>query len=148
MINNLIDIFVYYQEMSHNMNVIAKLTEKINGIDDLKQADMIKYLKEAYKEVDTGKKTRKSPKKAEEGVEKKKREPSAYNIFMKEKMAELKQNGETLTGKELMQKVAGMWNDYKSASSGSEEEKLSKEDEETAKKVVEKIKKSVAKKDK
>ena len=135
--------------MSLNTNVLAKLSEKIECMDNLTQADMIKYLKEAYKEVDTGKKTRKSPKKAEEGVEKKKREPSAYNIFMKEKMAELKQNGETLTGKELMQKVAGMWNDHKNASSESEEDKkLSKEEEETAKKVVEKIKKSVAKKDK
>jgi hypothetical protein len=40
--------------------------------------------------------------------EKKKREPTFYNLFMREKMAELKEDKE-MSGKDKMKKIAEMW---------------------------------------
>lgn len=52
-------------------------------------------------------------------TEKKTREPTAYNIFMKEQMAILKETeeGKILNTKEKMQKIAKMW-------SGKQEEEI------------------------
>lgn len=46
-------------------------------------------------------------------VEKKTRQPTAYNIFMKEQMAILMETeeGKKLSTKEKMQKIAKMWSD-------------------------------------
>lgn len=47
--------------------------------------------------------------------EKKKRGPSAYNVFIKEKLAELRKNEPGLQQKEYMLKAAVLWNEYKEA---------------------------------
>ena len=51
----------------------------------------------------------KEPKLNAKGEEKKKREPTAYNIFIKEKYAELKAQYETLNQKEIMLLAAAAW---------------------------------------
>lgn len=49
--------------------------------------------------------------KKDENSEKPKRKPSAYNIFMKNTMKDLKENG--MTAKEKMKQVAEMWKEFK-----------------------------------
>ena len=118
--------------MANNANVIAKLAEIIDGKDDLTSNDFVKYMKQAYKEASSGKKTKKS----KTDGEKRTREASKYNIFMKEKMAELKaasleDGAEKIAGKDLMKKVAEMWNEEKGKSSDEEkEEKVVEKEEE------------------
>ena len=60
-----------------------------------------------YREV-TNNKTKKV-KKNVEGEEKKKRAPTAYNIFVKEKMAVVKEEFPELNRQDLMKKIAVMW---------------------------------------
>ena len=52
----------------------------------------------------------KAPKK-----EKKTRAPTAYNLFLKAKMAEIKESGADFKGKELMQAAIIEWNKQKTA---------------------------------
>ena len=47
--------------------------------------------------------------------EKKKREPTEYNLFLKEKMAEIKEAGTELKGKDLMKAAIVEWNKKKAA---------------------------------
>ena len=49
--------------------------------------------------------------------EKKKREPTAYNLFLKAKMAEIKEAGTELKGKDLMKAAIVEWNKEKAAKS-------------------------------
>ena len=51
----------------------------------------------------------KTPKLNAKGEEKKKREPSAYNIFIKEKYAEYKASNPEMTAKEVMLAAAAAW---------------------------------------
>ena len=62
----------------------------------------------------------KEPKLNAKGEEKKKREPSAYNIFIKEKYAELKQQNNALTTKEIMLLAAAEWSKKKAETVVSE----------------------------
>ena len=67
----------------------------------------------------------KEPKLNANGEEKKKREPSAYNIFIKEQYAELKLSHPEMSAKEIMLAAAAAWT-AKKASGG---EKVSDPDE-------------------
>ena len=57
----------------------------------------------------------KTPKLNAKGEEKKKREPSAYNIFIKEKYAEYKLSNPEMTAKEVMLAAAAAWTASKQA---------------------------------
>ncbi|KAF7309245.1 hypothetical protein MIND_00294800 [Mycena indigotica] len=57
------------------------------------------------------KKTTKSDKKAPDAAEKPKREPSAYNKFVKENMKPWREANPDKTAKDAMAAVAGMWRD-------------------------------------
>jgi len=76
-----------------------------------------------------------------------KREPSAYNTFMKEKMQEFKNSSSDLNAKDRMKKIAELW---KAKGSSTEEVVPPKEEEEPKKEEVAeeqpKKKKVVAKK--
>ena len=65
-------------------------------------------------------------------VEKVKRKPSAYNIFMKKTMEELKDNG--MNAKEKMKRVAELWKEFKASppkeQDAEEEEEFKEADEE------------------
>lgn len=58
--------------------------------------------------------------KKDSNPEKPKRKPSAYNIFMKKSMEELKDNG--MTAKEKMKRVAELWKEYKASPQKEETE--------------------------
>ena len=55
------------------------------------------------------KKTTKAPKLDKDGNVKPKRAPTAYNLFVKERMGELKKENPELKGSELMKMAAGDW---------------------------------------
>jgi hypothetical protein len=59
---------------------------------------------------------------SDEGVAKKKRAPSAYNIYIKNKMAEIKAKKPELKGKDLMKAAIEAWNADKAAAAASEAE--------------------------
>jgi hypothetical protein len=100
----------------------AFLGEKIDFDDD-----MTGYFEEFTKtlqvekpaKVGKGKKSTSSS--DEEGV-KKKRAPSAYNIYIKNKMAEIKAKKPELKGKDLMKAAIEAWNADKAAAAASEAE--------------------------
>ena len=88
--------------------IVAKFTTLIDADLEYSRADMAKILTTVYREV-TNNKTKKV-KKNVEGEEKKKRAPTAYNIFVKEKMAVVKEEFPELNRQDLMKKIAVMWN--------------------------------------
>jgi hypothetical protein len=65
--------------------------------------------------------------------DKKKREPTEYNLFLKEKMAEIKAAGTTLKGKDLMKAAIELWREKKKSNSSEEEPKAEESDAEEEK---------------
>lgn len=107
------------------------LEDKIDFDDDMKG-----YFTEFIDTLKAPKKT--SPKKAskksdEEKVKKPKRAPSAYNMFISEKMAEIKKENPALKGKELMKAAIEVWNEQKKAAASAKEEVEDKVEEEVSK---------------
>jgi hypothetical protein len=88
------------------------LEEKIDFDEDMKGyfTEFIGTLKPSKK----AKKSKKGEDKADKPV-KPKRAPSAYNMFISEKMAEIKKENPALKGKELMKAAIVAWNDKKAA---------------------------------
>lgn len=70
------------------------------------------------------------------------REPTKYNLFVKDKMALLKQENPELKNVELMAKVAELWNEEKNKSSETESKDESNDDSKDEKKKTKKTKKS------
>lgn len=93
------------------LNTIEKLTaflsEKIEFDDDMKTLfeEFKKNTKDEIKASFKNDRNRKGGAKEE----KKKREPSPYNLFIKEKMAEIKAKKPELKGKELMKEAIEEW---------------------------------------
>lgn len=87
---------------------------------EISLAEMKVMLTDIYKAAGPSKK-KSSKKEKSEVADKPKREPTAYNLFMKEQMENLKAEGSTLTGKEKMQKIAELWKEKKTSSSEEEE---------------------------
>jgi len=87
--------------------VIASFISSFNETDDISLSDMKKRLTSIYKTVSTGKKVKVV------NPDKKKRVPTTYNKFLKEKMAELKENNSTLNAQEKMSYVSELWKEHK-----------------------------------
>jgi hypothetical protein len=79
----------------------------------LTKKEFSKAMGKIYTDLEKGKTAKK------EGVEKKKREPNEYNLFVRSEMAVLKQrvqDGETsLTNREMMTRIGKLWQEKKSA---------------------------------
>jgi hypothetical protein len=86
-----------------------------------------KDLSDALKEVYKSKKTKKSN---DEGDDKQKRKPSAYNIYYSEQSAIIKQREETIpkdermTAKEKMSYIAKLWKEQKSAEKSEDDSEI------------------------
>ena len=87
---------------------------------EISLAEMKVMLTDIYKASSSGKKTKSVKKDKSDATDKPKRQPTAYNLFMKEQMEKLKEDGSSLTGKEKMQKIAELWKEKKSTSSDEE----------------------------
>ena len=92
---------------AQTQEIVTKFVALIDTDLEYSRTDMAKILTTVYREV-TNNKTKKV-KKNVEGEEKKKRAPTAYNIFVKEKMAVVKEEFPELNRQELMKKIAEMW---------------------------------------
>lgn len=152
--------------------IIAEFTTLVNTDQEYTLSELKSILSDVYK-VKTGKKVAakktvkktdgvpsdeeeipkkrgrpaKAPKLDANGDVKKKREPSAYNIFIKEKYAEYKQTNPEMTTKDIMLKAATEWSAKKETGKADEvivEEK--KVVEKVEEKVVEKVEEKAAEK--
>ena len=83
------------------------------------RGELAKMLTEVFKEIREGekgeKKARKTKKvkKDEEGEDKKKREPTAYNLFVKETMSVVREKNPEMSRQDLMREVGRMWKEKK-----------------------------------
>ena len=103
-----INLLVEETTVSTIDKLVVYLSDKIEFDDDMKKLfdDFKKTTKEELKASQKQEKGKRGGKKVEN---KKKREPSAYNLFIKEKMAEIKQKKPELKGKELMKEAIEEW---------------------------------------
>jgi hypothetical protein len=110
--------------------------------------EFVKMMGKIYSDIEKGKdaKVKKQPK---EGEEKKKREPTPYNYFMREQMAILKEKEtegeEKMTAKAKMEHIAALWEQKKAEDreeeKPKEEKKEEKKDDEKPKKEKKEVKK-------
>ena len=128
----------------------AFLEEKIDFDDDMK-GYFEEFLNSIKKPSPPSKSKKTSKKNAEDSAstEKRKRKPSAYNMYISAKMAEIKANDPSKKGKELMKAAIEAWNAQKAEASSSQpaEEKSDSEPETKSKPTAKKnSKKQSAKK--
>jgi len=96
--------------MSFNDDLIKEFSELVLANDtDISLTELKKTLGEVYKTMKTNEKKKKT--------EKPKKAPTAYNIFMKQKMQEIKNSDPSIPPKERMKIISTYW------SSLSKEEK-------------------------
>ena len=125
----------------NNAELATRISTFLNAQTSiLTKKEFSKAMGKIYTDLEKGKTAKK------EGVEKKKREPNEYNLFVRSEMAVLKQrvqDGETsLTNREMMTRIGKLWQEKKSAN-GPE---VKKEVKKPAKKQADKEEKKPAKK--
>jgi hypothetical protein len=115
--------------MSSTQIIMTEFTNVIDVEKEYTRGEMGKILTQIYHEITKGKKPatdkpkkpRKSKKTSDDEEEpKKKREPTKYNIFVKEQMPLIKEEFPELSRQDLMRKVGELW---KMKKEGEEEEK-------------------------
>ena len=105
---------------TQTQKIINEFTTLVDTEKEYTRAELGKMLTEVYRQItsDKPKKTEEKPKKKkskkdkdsdEEAEPKKKREPTAYNLFVKEKMSIVKEEFPELNRQDLMKKVGEMW---------------------------------------
>ena len=104
--------------MTTTEQILTTFTSKVDYDKEYTRGEMAKMLTEVFKEIKEGskKKTKKAKKevKNEEGcVEKKKREPTAYNLYVKEMMSIVKEKNPEMNRQDLMREIGRMWKEKK-----------------------------------
>jgi hypothetical protein len=105
---------------TQTQKIINEFTTLVDTDKEYTRAELGKMLTEVYRQItsDKPKKTDDKPKKKkskkekdsdEEAEPKKKREPTAYNLFVKEQMSIVKDEFPDLNRQDLMRKVGEMW---------------------------------------
>ena len=105
---------------TQTQKIINKFTTLVDIDKEYTRSELGKMLTEVYRQItaDKPKKTDDKPKKKksknendsdEEVKPKKKREPTKYNLFVKEKMSIVKEEFPDLNRQDLMKKVGEMW---------------------------------------
>lgn len=109
--------------MTTTAQIVADFAALFEGKDEeVSLTDMKKSLTEVFKATSSGKKKATKKTNGEDGAsDKPKRSPTKYNIFMKEQMQKLKEEGSSLTGPEKMAHIANLWKQEKASSSSDEE---------------------------
>ena len=99
---------------SINDDLLKSINEFINSQSStVDKKELLEVIKDVFS------KHKKTKKGGDDTVEKQKRKPSAYNLFMKKTMEELKDNG--MTAKEKMKRVADLWKEFKNSPAKNEE---------------------------
>jgi len=131
-------IFIIHLTMSYPINedLLKSINEFIaSQSSTVDKKELLEVIKDVFSRHKKGKKG--------DAVEKVKRKPSAYNIFMKKTMEELKDNG--MNAKDKMKRVAELWKEFKASppkEQDAEDEEEFKEVEEEVAEVDEKPKQS------
>lgn len=103
---------------SINEELLKSINEFISSqSSNVDKKELLEVIKDVFSKHKKSKK--------DENSEKPKRKPSAYNIFMKKSMEELKDNG--MTAKEKMKRVAELWKEYKASPQKNEEDEEKEE---------------------
>jgi len=118
--------------MTTTQQILTTFTSKVDMEKEYTRSELGKMLTEVFKEIREGekgeKKVRKTKKvKTEEGSEKKKREPTAYNLYVKETMSVIKEENPEMSRQDLMREVGRMWKEKKGEEKGEEEEEMKEE---------------------
>lgn len=134
MIFVLLIIFIHLTMSSPiNEDLLKSINEFIaSQSSTVDKKELLEVIKDVFSRHKKGKKS--------DAVEKVKRKPSAYNIFMKKTMEELKDNG--MNAKEKMKRVAELWKEFKASPPKDADEEEFKEAAEEVDEVEEKPKKS------
>lgn len=99
---------------------MSDLQNAITGLigDGMSMKDLLKEVKDICKDLKDQQK-KKSKSDAKDGVTK---PLNSYQLFVKEQMKVLKDNGTTLTGKDLMKEIGVLWKQKKGTTSPTEED--------------------------
>jgi hypothetical protein len=96
---------------------MTTFTSKVDMEKEYTRSELGKMLTEVFKEmkeVEKGEKPKKKKvKKTEDGEEKKKREPTLYNLFVKDTMSVVKEENPEMSRQDLMREVGRMWKEKK-----------------------------------
>jgi hypothetical protein len=129
--------------MTTTQQILTTFTSKVDLEKEYTRSELAKMLTEVFKEIREGekgeKKVRKKGKKEDVGEEKKKREPTAYNLFVKGTMSVVREENPEMSRQDLMREVGRLWKVKK----GDDKEEDVKEEED---KVVEEKKEKKEKK--
>ena len=105
--------------MTTTQKIVDSFVSKIDLEKEYSKIEFAKVLSEAFKEIHDGVKDEKKVRKTkrakmeEGGEEKKKREPTAYNLFVKETMGVVKEENPEMTRQDLMKEIGKMWREKK-----------------------------------
>ena len=105
-VNSAVSALVEEVSMTTVDKVVEFLKSKIDFDEDFE--GFFKEFKETLK-ADMKAAAKKSGKKSSDGEPKKKRAPSAYNLYIKDKMAEIKVSNPEIKGKDLMKAAIDEW---------------------------------------
>ena len=103
--------------MTTTERILTTFTSKVDMEKEYTRSEMAKMLTEVFKEmkeVEKGEKPKKKKvKKTEDGEEKKKREPTLYNLFVKDTMGVVKEENPEMSRQDLMREVGRLWKEKK-----------------------------------
>ena len=103
--------------MTTTEQILTTFTSKVDMEKEYTRSELGKMLTEVFKEmkeVEKGEKPKKKKvKKTEDGEEKKKREPTLYNLFVKDTMSVVKEENPEMSRQDLMREVGRMWKEKK-----------------------------------
>ena len=103
--------------MTPTQQIMTTFTSKVDMEKEYTRSEMAKMLTEVFKEmkeVEKGEKPKKKKvKKTEDGEEKKKRAPTAYNLFVKDTMGVVKEENPEMSRQDLMREVGRLWKEKK-----------------------------------
>ena len=102
--------------MTTTQQILTTFTSKVDLEKEYTGSELRKMLTEVFKEIREGEKGEKKVRKKvkrEEGEEKKKREPTAYNLFVKETISVVKEENPEMSRQDLMREVGRMWKEKK-----------------------------------
>ena len=130
--------------MTTTEQILSTFTSKVDMEKEYTRNELGKMLTEVFKEIREGekgeKKARKKAKKEDDGEDKKKREPTAYNLYVRETRPVVKDENPEMSRQDLMREVGRMWREKK----GNVED-VKEEVEEVKKEVQEEVQEEVKK---
>ena len=103
--------------MTTTHKIMTTFNSKVDIEKEYTRIELAKMLTEVYKEMkeeEKGEKPKKKKvKKTDEGVEKKTRVPTAYNLYVKDTMSVVKDKNPEMSRQDLMREVGRLWKEKK-----------------------------------